>query len=214
MSNDFLTTMASRRSVSSVTDEAPSDQQLHDILAAVVPVADHKALRPWRLVIHRGDDRRRLGDALARAEAGSVEPDAQRLVHFRSKAERAPLVIAIIAERRSRKIPKWEQEAVASGAGHLLELALFASGWGAMWRSGAATNSKQVRRLYGLQKRDRHLGWLYVGGIPARFSTDAKIKNRPDPARFISTLDPDNHTSYDGAPVGEQRTDRTAPPKE
>lgn len=192
MSNDFLTMMASRRSAPAVTDEAPSDQQLREILAAVMPVADHKALRPWRLVLHRGDDRCRLGDALARAEArGGAEPDAPRLAHYRSKTERAPLVVAIVAERRNRKIPKWEQEAVASGAAHLLELALFASGWGAMWRSGSATNSKQVRSLYNLEKRDRLLGWLYVGGVPERFSTDTRIKNRPDPAKFISTLGPE-----------------------
>lgn len=191
MSNDFLDTMAARRSFSTVTQSAPSDKQLREILAAVVPVADHKGMRPWRLVIHRGQDRRRLGEALARAEAsGKAKPEAQRLEHYLSKAQRAPLVIAIIAERRSRKIPKWEQEAVASGAAHLLELALFASGWGSMWRSGSATNSKQIRKLYGLEKRDRHLGWLYVGGIPARVSerTEAKLKKRPDPADFLGTL--------------------------
>lgn len=191
MSNDFLRTMAERRSISTVNDSAPSDDELRELLAAVVPVADHKGLRPWRLVVHRGGDRLRVGDALARGDLKrSQEPDADDVGRYRKKTARAPLMIAIIAERRSRKLPKWEQEAVASGAAHLLELALFTAGWGAMWRSGAGTDSKAVRRLYDLQKRDRLLGWLYVGGIPERADGRPvdKAKKRPDPDQFLTFL--------------------------
>ncbi|GAB3521349.1 nitroreductase family protein [Arthrobacter monumenti] len=191
MNNEFLRTMSERRSVSTVDETAPSDNELRELLTAVVPVADHKGLRPWRLVAHRGDDRLRVGDALARGDLKrSHEPEDKAVEHFRKKATRAPLLIAIIAERRSRKLPKWEQEAVASGAAHLLELALFAAGWGAMWRSGVGTETKAVRRLYGLEKRDRLLGWLYVGGVPERSdgSRTTKPKKRPDPAQFLSRL--------------------------
>ncbi len=191
MSNDFLRTMSERRSVSTVNGSAPGDDQLRALLAAVVPVADHKGLRPWRFVVHRGDDRLRIGDALARGDLKrSQEPDPEDVERYRKKATRAPLLIAIIAERRSRKLPKWEQEAVASGAAHLLELALFGAGWGAMWRSGAGTDSKAVRLLYDLQKRDRLLGWLYVGGIPERADGRPvdKVKKRPDPDQFLTYL--------------------------
>lgn len=187
MSNDFLETMAARQSSSSVTDRAPDDAELTRLLAAVVPVADHKGLRPWRLVAHRGDDRLRVGDALARGDLGKRhDPDPKAVDKFRKKTTRAPLLLAVIAERRSSSLPKWEQEAVASGAAHLLELALFAAGWGVMWRTGAGTDTTAVRKLYGLHKRDRLLGWLYVGGIKPGAS--AKPKKRPAPAEFLTHL--------------------------
>lgn len=187
MSNDLLETMAARRSSSSVTDQAPGDDELIRLLDAVVPVADHKGLRPWRLVAHRGDERLLVGDALARGDLGKRhEPDPKDVEKFRKKASRAPLLLAIIAERRSSSLPKWEQEAVASGAAHLLELALFAAGWGVMWRTGSGTDTKAVRKLYDLHKRDRLLGWLYVGGIEAGAS--AKPKKRPSAGQFLTRL--------------------------
>ncbi|WP_035768873.1 nitroreductase family protein [Arthrobacter castelli] len=187
MSNDFLETMAARRSSSSVTEQAPDDDELARLLAAVVPVADHKGLRPWRLVVHRGDERLRVGDALARGDLGKRhEQDPKAVAKLRKKTTRAPLLLAVIAERRSSSLPKWEQEAVASGAAHLLELALFAAGWGVMWRTGSGTDTKAVRRLYGLHKRDRLLGWLYVGGIKP--GSSSKAKKRPDPDEFLTRL--------------------------
>ncbi|GAB3258215.1 nitroreductase family protein [Arthrobacter pigmenti] len=187
MRNDFLETMAARRSSSSVTDRAPDDAELTRLLAAVVPVADHKGLRPWRLVVHRGDERLRIGDALARGDLGKRDqPDPKTVEKFRKKTTRAPLLLAVIAERRSSSLPKWEQEAVAAGAAHLLELALFAAGWGVMWRTGSGTDTKAVRKLYDLHKRDRLLGWLYVGGLEPGASS--KPKKRPSPEQFLTRL--------------------------
>ena len=59
-----LAAMAARRSISKVGPQTPSDNELLALLDAVTPVADHKALKPWRLLTIRGDDRLRLGAAL------------------------------------------------------------------------------------------------------------------------------------------------------
>lgn len=148
-----------RTSWSKVTDDAPSRTELLQFVAAAGRVADHSALRPWRLIELRGDDRERLGRALAKAE-GSKQPS--------SKPMRAPLLIAVVVSfRRSEKVPRWEQEAVASGVAHTLSLLLDEAGWGVLWRTGGYTRTKAVAKAHGLKKNEELLGWLYVGGKPA-----------------------------------------------
>jgi nitroreductase len=161
--------MLARRSQSSVTDEAPTRKQLKAALRAAANVADHSGLRPWRVIELRGDARRRLGESLAKAEGAS---DAGK--HVR-KAMRAPVVLAIVCSpRSSRKVPYWEQEAVASGVAHALSLVLDEAGWGVFWRTGSETRAKAVAKAHGLERHERMLGWLYVGGKPERRSRRRK----------------------------------------
>ena len=149
-----------RQSSSKVTGEAPTHEELVRVVAAAGRVADHSSLRPWRLIELRGDDRARLGAAIAKAEHDK---------HPSSKPMRAPLLIAVVASfRKSSKVPRWEQEAVASGVAHTLSLLLDEAGWGVFWRTGGYTRSKAVAKAHGLKKNEELLGWLYVGGKPER----------------------------------------------
>mgnify|MGYP006334365121 FL=1 len=144
-------------------------------------IADHSGLRPWRIIALRGDARHRLGIGLAKA-TGS---DPEKMI---AKSTRAPLVLALVASpRKSHKVPLWEQEAVASGVAHALELLLHEAGWGCFWRTGNATRAKAVRKAHGIKKPEYLLGWLYVGGIPER---DRKSKPRKplDVSRHLTSL--------------------------
>ncbi|WP_194421819.1 nitroreductase family protein [Microbacterium abyssi] len=147
-----------RQSWSKVTDEAPTREELLTLVAAAGRVADHSSLRPWRLIELRGDDRVLLAKAIAKADGSS---------HPSSKPLRAPLLIAVVGSfRKSAKVPRWEQEAVASGVAHTLSLLLDEAGWGVFWRTGGHTRSKAVAKAHGLKKTEELLGWLYVGGKP------------------------------------------------
>jgi len=154
-----LEAVRARRSWSKVTDAAPTHDQLLELVAAAGRVADHSSLAPWRLIELRGADRERLGAAIAKAE-GDKHPSTKPL--------RAPLLVAVVASyRKSDKVPRWEQEAVASGVAHVLSLLLDEAGWGVLWRTGHYTRSKPVAKAHGLKKNEELLGWLYVGGKPA-----------------------------------------------
>jgi nitroreductase len=154
-----LEAVRARQSSSKVTDEAPSRDELLKLVAAAGRVADHSSLRPWRLIELRGSDRELLGAAIAKAE-GDKSPSTKPL--------RAPLLIAVIASyRKSEKVPRWEQEAVASGVAHMLSLLLDEAGFGVLWRTGHYTRSKAVAKAHGLGKDEELLGWLYVGGKPS-----------------------------------------------
>lgn len=154
-----LDAVRARQSWSKVTDDAPSRDELLALVEAAGRVADHSSLRPWRLIELRDEDREVLGAAIAKAE-GDRSPS--------SKPLRAPLLIAVVASyRKSDKVPRWEQEAVASGVAHTLSLLLDEAGWGVLWRTGRYTRSKAVAAAHGLGKDEELLGWLYVGGKPA-----------------------------------------------
>ncbi|PZU48819.1 MAG: nitroreductase [Microbacterium sp.] len=155
-----LEAVRSRRSWSKVTDAAPTRAELLTLVSAAGRVADHSSLRPWRIIELRGDDRLALGAAIAKAEK-SDKPSTKPL--------RAPLLIAVVASyRKSDKVPRWEQEAVASGVAHVLSLLLDEAGWGVLWRTGHYTRSKAVAKAHGLGADEELLGWLYVGGKPER----------------------------------------------
>jgi len=162
-----LDAVRARQSRSKVTDSAPTHEELVVLVSAAGRVADHSALRPWRLIELRGDDRSVLGTAIAKAQ-GDSSPSTKPL--------RAPLLIAVVASyRHSEKVPRWEQEAVASGVAHVLSLLLDEAGWGVLWRTGNYTRTKAVAKAHGLGKDEQLLGWLYVGG-----KTDKKPGHRKE----------------------------------
>jgi nitroreductase len=155
-----LEAVRARRSWSKVTDEAPTHAELMTLVSAAGRVADHASLRPWRLIELRGADREVLGRAISKANGDEG---------VSSKPMRAPLLIAVVASyKKSEKVARWEQEAVASGVAHVLSLLLDEAGWGVLWRTGHYTRAKAVAKAHGLAKNEELLGWLYVGGKPAR----------------------------------------------
>lgn len=177
-----LEAVRARRSWSKVTDAAPTRDELLTLVSAAGRVADHSSLRPWRLIELRGADREVLGRAINKANGSSGASD---------KPLRAPLLIAVVASYRKSKVPRWEQEAVASGVAHTLSLLLDEAGWGVLWRTGDYTRSKAVAKAHGLGKDEELLGWLYVGGKPPRArpgrrkAVDARhhVKRMPKPKK-------------------------------
>jgi nitroreductase len=154
-----------------VTADAPTHEQLLPLVEAVSTVADHSALRPWRLIELRGEARERLGAAFVLA-SGLEGKDAQKLA---AKPLRAELLIAVVAVHEpSFKVPEWEQDAVASGVAHLLSLLLDEAGWGVMWRTGGHTRAHQVAAMHELAENEKLMGWLYVGGIPDKVKPERR----------------------------------------
>ena len=171
-----------RQSYSKVTEEAPTHEELLPLVEAAASVADHGSMRPWRLIELRGEARERLGQAFVEA-SGLTGKDAAKLA---DKPLRASLLIAVVASYKpSHKVPRWEQEAVASGVAHTLSLLLDEAGWGVFWRTGGHTRSEAVHRMHELSPDEELLGWLYVGGV---------LKEKPDKkhkaigSRFLTEL--------------------------
>jgi nitroreductase len=193
-SGPVVEAIAQRRSYLSMTDEAPTDAEITELVQACTSVADHKALRPWRIVTLRGEARHRMGEAIVESVYGCpaeelTDPDerfdAQKLY---GKPLRAPLLIAIVCRTVEHpSVPQWEQIASAAGIGHLLSLALFSRGWGVVWRTGPFPDMLEVQELHDLAKNEKLLGWLYVGGV--RESDDKPRDRRIDAEQIITRLE-------------------------
>jgi nitroreductase len=170
-----------RRSRSSVGADAPAHAALVPLVEAASRLADHGGLRPWRVIEIRGGARDRLASAMDEA-AG--DPGSGR---HRKKTHRASLLLAVaVCRTPSRKVPEWEQEAVAAGVAHALTLLLEEQGWGVFWRTGGSTRSDAVRRMHGLRDGEDLLGWLYVGDVEP---DDATPRATVDGERMITVLD-------------------------
>ncbi|MCU1512914.1 MAG: nitroreductase [Microbacteriaceae bacterium] len=179
----ILDAVASRRSQSKVTAAAPTHEELLPLVAAAGTVADHSALRPWRLIELRGDARKHLGDAFADASGLTDHDDRDKAAR---KPLRAELLIAVVCSRTpSLKVADWEQDATAAGVAHLLSLLLADAGWGVMWRTGHLTRSAPVRAMHHLEDNEELLGWLYVGGLEKPQKDSRKLI---DAEKFLTAL--------------------------
>ena len=153
---DVIDALTGRRSQYRLVAPAPGDQELFRLIEVAASAPDHGQLRPWRLVVQRGDTRVALGNAMAAGEG--------RKNGLREKPLRAPLLVAIVFSRATRSpIPEWEQLAATSSVVFSLSLALHAHGWGSVWRTGTVVNRAAVRDFMRLEKHEQLLGWLYIG---------------------------------------------------
>jgi nitroreductase len=164
---EILDALIGRASPLKLVEPAPSEAALERILAAAVRAPDHGRLRPWRLLLIRGEARRSLGvvlgDALRRREAGISEAVIDR---ERQKPLRAPLIIVVAATPRSHsKVPEIEQTVAAAAGAENLIIAAHALGFGCFWRTGPAAYDLGVKTALGLVEQDQILGFLYVGTV-------------------------------------------------
>lgn len=164
---DAKVLLLGRRSVSKLQEPAPEGAALERILDAALRSPDHGALRPWRVLLVRGEARARLGEVLAEVDA-AIDPSAppEMLERSARKPLRAPLIAVVVAKlRESAKIPELEQLLSAGCVAHTLVLAAQAEGFGAIWRTGAATYHPLMRERLGLDASDRVIAFVYLGSI-------------------------------------------------
>lgn len=173
-----LAPILTRQSITKVTDDAPTADEMEALLRAAVTVPDHGALRPWRLVVVSGDSRSAFGDALA--SAGSEHnPELPAAVadRLRGKAFVAPTLVAVVARvDTTSSVPAWEQVASASCAGYAIMLAAHQLGIGAVWKSSPFHDGSALREVLDMAATDQFLGWVNLGGIPA----DREPTTRPE----------------------------------
>ena len=169
-----------------LAEPAPSAAELAECYKAAFRSPDHAWLRPWRFVECRASERELLGSLIADAMRNE-QPDLAIAAEgkYREGPLRAPLVIICLANIEEHpKVPAIEQQIAAGCAAHNLMAALFALGYGAVWRTGDSAYSANVRAALQLTENQRIIGYLYVG------SKVAEDKEIPQLAQqdFVCTL--------------------------
>jgi nitroreductase len=162
----MLQALQTRRStaIKSLGGDAPSQNEINQILTAASRVPDHNKLAPWWFVTFEGDARRAFGAVLKEAylledpEAApaKLELESERLL-------RAPLVIAVISRIKEGKAPQWEQILSAGAACYNLCLAANALGYGTNWVTEWLAYNPKVKEALGMDSRDNIAGFIYIG---------------------------------------------------
>ncbi|AYN38367.1 nitroreductase [Streptomyces dangxiongensis] len=162
---DVMTAVLTRRSEHHLVEPAPQDEEFAYLLRAAATAPDHGRLRPWRWILVRDEGRVALGRCFAEGCAGS----GARRDEMEAKAPRAPLLATLVFSPvrddtgHGGPVPEWEQLAATSAMTSSLILLLHARGFGSVWRTDSFTESGPVRRILGLRREERLLGWLYIG---------------------------------------------------
>jgi nitroreductase len=152
--------LRARASNSKLTDPAPDDAVLREILTAALRAPDHAALRPWKIFVVRGDARAKLGELFAEIEGGDEESKERA----RKKPMRAPLMLIVAAVvKESPKAPEVEQVISAGLVAYGILLGLQARGFAGSWKTGGAAYDARMKRALGLKDADHVIGFLYAG---------------------------------------------------
>lgn len=185
--NSLLDTLHARHSfpASQLTEPAPNEQQLNDILQCAITAPDHGKLSPWRFIVIRGSARQALGDVFAQAATlRDPELSEQKIERMREKPLRSPLIVVIVTTLTPDhpKAPEIEQTLSAGAAVQLMQLGATATGFGSIWLSGANAYDENVKQALGIESKDQITGFLYLGTAPDAQPT----RRRPELADHVT----------------------------
>lgn len=169
---ELFDALTSRCTAKTYGPNAPTPEQLEQVLQAAVRAPDHGRLRPWRFMLIAGEQRARFGELLAasalRRVPGLAVGDLQR---ERDKAIRAPLIIVTACRVvPGTKVPAVEQILAVGAATQNILLALHGLGYAAAWKTGEAAYDPGVKTALGFAADDHIIGFVYTGGGPGASS--------------------------------------------
>ena len=147
-------------------EPGPTAEQLDRLLSAAVRVPDHGKLTPWRMLLVRGEERLRLGEALAKLHA-EVDADVApaKLEKDRARLSASPLMIVVIAilDEHHKKVPVQEQILSAGCVAYSLLIGAQALGLSGQWLTGWAAYEPKAAALFGLKDNERIVGFIHIG---------------------------------------------------
>jgi len=165
-SNPVIEAIRSRRSIRKMRqDLSPTRQQVAAIIEAATWAPNHYLTEPWRFVVIAGEERVRLGDALAAALAHVFPATPKEKIDAeRAKPLSAPVILTLIATTKLGPRIVEQEELIAAGAAlQNALLAAHAAGLSTMVRTGAHAYSERMRRFFGLDKGESLVGMVYLG---------------------------------------------------
>lgn len=160
---EFLLSRRSRPA-KSLSDPAPTREELRPILTAAARTPDHGKLEPWRFIVLGKSAMPRLADQAEECAVAAGLDDAAA-TKARGQFDRGILAIAVIEiTRPSAKVPVLEQTYSAGAVCLAMVNAALAQGWGANWLSGFASHDRGfMTRALGLSEDERVAGFIHIG---------------------------------------------------
>lgn len=158
-----------RRSIfpHSYTNRPIPNAIIQELLENANHAPTHRFTEPWRFKIITGKKLGTLGDLLAqlyKEKAANSTFSEMKYNKTAQKPRQCSHVIAICMERDPKEsIPEWEEIAATAMAVQNIWLSATAHEIGAYWSSPSSISSDVCRTFLKLSKRQRCLGFLYMG---------------------------------------------------
>lgn len=160
---EVLRFLARRRSASALTltDPAPSEADLDQLLRLATRAPDHGKLAPWRFIVLRGEDKARFA---GRLEALALGRDDRQSAGKLAKLKAPPLAVAVVSSPKAEApIPEWEQRLSAGAVCTTFLYAALAMGYGANWITDWYSYDPDAQRILGLAPEERVAAFMLLG---------------------------------------------------
>lgn len=186
-----------RQSTSVLASPAPSDVDLASLLEAGMRVPDHAGLKPWHFHVITGKGIQRLSNLYVEAitaELAMNTKDKQqdpldkeaieaKLAKTAKMPFRAPMIIVVSTHYVEHKVPKQEQLVAAGCCAHAIQMAAYALGYGAIWRTGNLAYNDIVKQGLSLEAGNEIAGFLYIG-TPTKVANAKPAKDYQDKVTY------------------------------
>ena len=155
-------------------------KDLNTILEIGTRVPDHGALKPWRIKVIQGINRKYLDKEVILKEFKKENKEASiKAISIESnRFQRAHTILAVFSTPViHKKIPEWEQNLSAGAVCINLLYAAQGLGYAAQWLTEwYAYNKKLIKALGGNPNKDKIAGFIYIG----KKITKPKERTRPN----------------------------------
>nr|WP_314093790.1 nitroreductase [uncultured Shinella sp.] len=161
---DYLST---RRSIPAFQMSAPgpSKGEVEEMLTLASRVPDHGKLAPWRFIVYRGEERRRISEELAKIAIGDKPELSEEMVKVENtRLTRAPVVVAVVSKAAPHfKIPEWEQVMSAGAVCLNLVMAANAHGFASNWLTEWYAFDSRAYPILGVNEGEKVAGFIHMG---------------------------------------------------
>lgn len=161
---DYLST---RRSIPAfqMSEPGPSRGEVEEMLTLASRVPDHGKLAPWRFIVYRGEERRRISEELAKIAMGDKPGLSEEMVKVENtRLTRAPVVVAVVSKAAPHfKIPEWEQVMSAGAVCLNLVMAANAHGFASNWLTEWYAFDSRAYPVLGVNEGEKVAGFIHIG---------------------------------------------------
>ncbi len=167
-SSSLMALIKGRRSVfpKNYTGKKVPENVIEGMLEAANWAPTHKLTEPWRFVVFEGEGLIQFADF----QSERYKKVSERLGNFNrvkfDKLKSKPMLcshIVAIGMRRNEMVPEIEETCAVACAVQNMLLYATSMGIGAYWSTGGVTYDKEAKGYFGLDKKDRLLGFLNIG---------------------------------------------------
>ncbi|PKI16203.1 nitroreductase family protein [Colwellia sp. 12G3] len=195
---DAIELLLQRQSTAVLGDPAPKAADLNILLSAGMRVPDHGGLKPWHFHVISGQGLQRLSELYVEAttedlssmagliEGTSIDEHAlnDKIAKVAKMPFRAPMIIVISTDYvEHNKVPQQEQLVAAGCCAQSMQMAAFALGYGAMWRTGTLAYNETVKKGLGMAEGNAIAGFLYIG-TPTKVANNKPAKDYQDKVTY------------------------------